>query len=96
MSQYELKLIDRRPSARDLKIFQRKILSEGYCIWRKARSLRLRIYGPPFIFRKDLRLAPFLSLAFAFYHLAFYKRASALLLQNNMFCTAPSRRIADL
>lgn len=47
MSQYELKLIDRRPSARDLKIFQRKILSEGYCIWRKARSLRLRIYGPP-------------------------------------------------
>ena len=47
MSQYELKLIDRRPSARDRKIFQRKILSEGYCIWRKARNLRLRIYGPP-------------------------------------------------
>ena len=65
MSQYELKLIDRRPSARDHKIFQRKILREGYCIWRKARNLRL---------------APFLFLAFAFYHLAFYKRASASLL----------------
>lgn len=47
MSQYELKLIDRRPSARDRKIFQRKILREGYCIWRKARNLRLQIYGPP-------------------------------------------------
>lgn len=96
MSQYELKLIDRRPSARDRKIFQRKILSEGYCIWRKARSLRLRIYGPPLSSERSFVWPPFLSLAFAFYHLAFYKRASASLLQNNMFCTAPSRRIADL
>lgn len=70
MSQYELKLIDRRPSFVDLR--------------------------SPFIFRKELRLTPFLFLAFAFYHLAFYKRASASLLQNNIFCTAPSRRIADL
>ena len=62
MSQYELKLIDRRHSARDRKIFQRKILSEEYCIWRKARNLRLQIYGPLYLQKgASFGALPFLS-----------------------------------
>lgn len=55
MSQYELKLIDRRHSARDRKIFQRKIL-------RKARNLRLQIYGPLYLQKgASFGSLPFLS-----------------------------------
>lgn len=68
MSQYELKFIDRRPSARDRKIFQRKILSEGYCIWRKSATFVCRFTVSLYLQKGASFVAlPFLS----FYILSF-------------------------